>query len=478
MSLLKGASPRQLVTPDIPIGAGMPTRNGYQAEGRLGCSGTVFAPPAAGHNALKGGLRMTVGPGLGTLGARNLPQAEEGVGRWRPQWLHCGPAPKGGDLLSEWRRFVVEHPTASIYFMPDIALLPGQNVHEPVVYAHWHDSGRLRALAILPTRSVKLSIAPRVSTSLAGRRLLENTLLVDGTGDLDNQFAASVCTLLDAPGMDCLILPDADVASPLRPALWKVTREKHLLYRELAAPEPHRWIRFPQRPEDYWAQFSKKTRYNFRYRAKHLEHTVRRIQSPQEIEEFVKLVDELIDRTWQHRRLGLKIDPAQKLELWREIARLGAFRSYLLMQGNRAIAFAMGVQWKRHFTYEDTGYDPEFAVKSPGQVLLYRVIEDLIAENTPEMLDFGYGENEYKRIYSNHETLSGPIMIVRNALLPCMAVRASQLRSAVGRAARVALSRAGAMSLLRHLHRGHTRLGKTGSSEAPASSAPPAESTT
>lgn len=367
----------------------------------------------------------------------------------------------------------MEHPTASIYFMPDIALLPGQNVHEPVVYAHWHDSGRLRGLAILPTRSLKLSIVPRISTSLSGRRLLENTLLTDGTGDLDNQFAASVCTLLDAPGMDCLILPDADVESPLRPALAHVTKERHLLYRELATPEPHRWIRFPRRPEDYWSQFSKKTRYNFRYRAKHLEHTVRRIQAPEEIGEFVTLVNDLINRTWQHRRLGLKIDPAQKLELWREIAKLGAFRSYLLTQGNRAIAFAMGVQWKGHFTYEDTGYDPEFAGKSPGQVLLYRVIEDLIAENTPELLDFGYGENEYKRIYANYETLSGPIVIVRNAILPCMAVRASQLRSAVGRAARAMLARAGAMSLIRHLHRGHTRLGRTGSPEAPVTAEDP-----
>lgn len=449
-------------------------RRGRWVHECTGYSGTAFAPPAKSRNALKGGQRMTVGVGLGAAEVRYRPQAAESVGQWRPQWLHCGRAPVGIDLLSEWRRFVMEHPTASVYFMPDIALLPGQNVHEPVVYAHWHDSGRLRALAILPTRSVQLSIVPRVSSWLSGRRLLENMLLTDGTGDLDHQFATSMCTLLDAPGLDCLILPDADVASPLRPALAQITRQKHLLYRELAAPAPHRWIRFPQRAEDYWSQFSKKTRYNFRYRAKHLDHTVRRTQSPDEIQDFVTLVNDLINRTWQHRRLGLKIDPAQKLELWREIAKLGAFRSYLLMQGNRAIAFAMGVQWKGHFTYEDTGYDPEFATKSPGQVLLYRVIEDLIADNTPELLDFGYGENEYKRIYANHETLSGPIVIVRNAILPCMAVRASQLRSAVGRSARAMLATAGAMSVIRHLHRGHTRLGKAGSSE---SSAPPASAT-
>ena len=77
------------------------------------------------------------------------------------------------------------------------------------------------------------------------------------------------------------------------------------------------------------------------------------------------------------------------------------------------------------------------------------------------------GENEYKRIYSNHETLSGPVVVVRNAMFPCMAVRASQLRSATGRAARAVLARAGAMSLVRHLHRGHTRFGRRRSSDEP-----------
>ncbi len=405
--------------------------------------------------------------GLEITGAHPSTQQEQDGGRWKPHWLHCGHASAVADPVEAWRRFVVEHPSASVYFMPDIALLPGQNVCEPVVYAHWQDGGKLTGLAILPTRSLRLTIVPGAHTSLPGRRLLENEPLTDGTDDLLNEFAASACTILDAPGMDCLILPDAEAESPLRPALARIAREKHLLFRELATPAPHRWIRFPDRPEEYWSQFSKKTRYNFRYRAKHLEHTVRRIEAPEEIEEFVKLIDGLISRTWQHHRLGLKIDIGQKLELWREIAKLGAFRSYLLMQGDRAIAFAMGVQWKGRFTYEDTGYDQEFAAKSPGQVLLYRVIEDLIAQDTPRLLDFGYGENEYKRIYSNHETLSGPVVIVRNAMFPCMAVRASQLRSATGRAARAMLARTGAMSLVRHLHRGHVRIGRTRSPEAP-----------
>lgn len=408
---------------------------------------------------------MALQPGVGPVGVRHAPQGASRVG-WQPQWLHHGRAPAGTDLVRAWRRFVLDHPAASIHFLPDIALLRGQNTHEPVVYAHWRDGGELAALAILPTRTLKLSIIPGVCTELPGRRLMDNALITDGAGDASDAFAHDACTLMDSPGMDCLILTDVDVESPLRNAFKRVAKQGHLLFRELAAASPYWWIRFPERAEDYWAQFSKKSRYNFRYRAKHLDHSVRSVRSAGEVEDYARRVDELIGRTWQHRRLGYRLEIPQKVELWRAMADLGAFRSYLLQQGDRTIAFATGFQWKGRFTYEETGYDPEFAAKSPGQVLLYRVVEDLIARDTPRLLDFGYGDNEYKRIYANHQTLSGPLVVVRNAVVPCMTVRAAQLRSAVGRTTRTVLTRAGVMSLIRHLHRGHLRLGKQRPTEA------------
>lgn len=364
------------------------------------------------------------------------------------------------------------HPSASIHMLPDIALLRGQNTAEPVVYAHWCADGDLAAVAILPTRSLKLSIFPGAQTELPGRRLIDNTLISDGTEDALDAFAHDACELMNSPGMDCLILTDVDTESPLRGAFSRVAKQWHLLYRELAAPSPYWWIRFPGKPEEYWSQFSKKSRYNFRYRAKHLEHTVRCVRDADEVEDYARRVDDLISRTWQYKRLGYRLDIPQKVELWRAMAKLGALRSYLLQQGDRTIAFATGFQWKGQFTYEETGYDPELAAKSPGQVLLYRVIEDLIARETPKVLDFGYGDNEYKRIYANHQTTSGPLVVVRNAVVPCAAVRAAQLRSATGRAARTLLAKAGVMSLIRHLHRGHVQLGKN---KPTSDSAPAAE---
>ena len=379
---------------------------------------------------------------------------------WVPQWLHSGRCDPEAELAKRaWEDLSLGNADATVYFAPSVALASRQNRGVPLVYARWEpgaDSPALNSLAVLPYEDLKIGVVARLgwNITLPSRRVLENCLVGDNSPESLNCFISSLAALLDGGETDSVLFQDLDVTSPLREALVTVAKQRRLVVCYPSSPVSRWWIRFPEKPEEYWSQFSKKTRYNFRYRAKHLDHTVRCVSRVEEIPAFVEAVRTVEQRTWQFRRLGMISDVQQKLELWGQWASMGAFRSYLMEQDGRPVAFAIGCQWKDRYTYVETGYDPEYAAKSPGQVLLYRILEDMIARNPPRLLDFGFGDSEYKRIFANHETQSGPVVLVRRSLRALTAWRLTQWRSGIGRGVRRALSKVGVLTLLRHLHRG------------------------
>ena len=56
------------------------------------------------------------------------------------------------------------------------------------------------------------------------------------------------------------------------------------------------------------------------------------------------------------------------------------------------VAFVLGTYWNGHYTYERIAYDQAYRSKSPGSILLYRVLEELISTDTPRVFDFTAGE--------------------------------------------------------------------------------------
>jgi CelD/BcsL family acetyltransferase involved in cellulose biosynthesis len=76
-------------------------------------------------------------------------------------------------------------------------------------------------------------------------------------------------------------------------------------------------------------------------------------------------------------------------------------RSYLLWVEDRPIAFQIGFQADGVYYCDQTGYDPEWASYRPGTMMIFRYLLDLYREDKPSVIDFGYGENEYKRFFGN-----------------------------------------------------------------------------
>jgi CelD/BcsL family acetyltransferase involved in cellulose biosynthesis len=117
------------------------------------------------------------------------------------------------------------------------------------------------------------------------------------------------------------------------------------------------------------------------------------------------------------------------------------------------VAFEFGTQWQGTYVAEETGYDRALAECSPGTVLLYRYLDDLISRDPPRRLDFGPGDGEYKRLVANRQTLSGGVLLLPHRLRSSLALVIFRSRSVVSGLLRTSLRRLGLLALFRAMYR-------------------------
>jgi CelD/BcsL family acetyltransferase involved in cellulose biosynthesis len=82
-------------------------------------------------------------------------------------------------------------------------------------------------------------------------------------------------------------------------------------------------------------------------------------------------------------------------------ANRGWFRGYMLYLRDKPVAFWHGHAYRGSFGVVATGFDPAYAEDRPGTYLLMRAVEDLSADGSAQVLDFGFGDAEYKRHFGD-----------------------------------------------------------------------------
>lgn len=99
-----------------------------------------------------------------------------------------------------------------------------------------------------------------------------------------------------------------------------------------------------------------------------------------------------------HRGLGVGFfDDRPTRQLFSLAARHGWLRSYVLYIDGDPAAFWNGFLYRTTFTARDTAFNAAISELRPGLYLLQRVVEELCAEKSVDMLDFGTGSAQYKR---------------------------------------------------------------------------------
>jgi hypothetical protein len=151
---------------------------------------------------------------------------------------------------------------------------------------------------------------------------------------------------------------------------------------------------------------------------------VRRFERLEELDELVELLEQLVGTTWQ-RGLGVGFVAAPaEVATYRIAMAGGRFRCWVLLDGSRPIAYALGWIYGGRYFGRFTGFDPEYAELAPGSFVVTSGIADLCGEPDLALFDFGAGESVFKRKLADRSELetdlvvfgTRPRLLVANAL--------------------------------------------------------------
>jgi glycosyltransferase involved in cell wall biosynthesis len=139
-----------------------------------------------------------------------------------------------------------------------------------------------------------------------------------------------------------------------------------------------------------------------------------RVEAEDQIPSFRQAGQDVIARAWQKQSVQSQaFEVFNKPGSLESLARRGLLRSYVLIVGGRPCALVIGYQYGNTFHFAETGYDQDVAHLSPGTVLTYLLIEDLIGHRRPARLNFGIGDSRYKREFGNISGHDASVVLLR-----------------------------------------------------------------
>ena len=339
--------------------------------------------------------------------------------------------------------------------------------HNPAVQRPYviiiRKDGALRALLAgrIETQPLQVHLGYKTLSSPPVRFL---TLVHGGSLGEDSEESAQ---LLVKAVMSGLHNREAEVAwfHGLNPnsALYKALQESGgILSRDRYPVQFQRWrLRIPESYSELYRQRSSNTKHNAKRYSKRLldnfngQLDVRSFRYPADVDALVSQIEFVASKTY-HRGLGVGfVENDQTRQLMKLAADRGWLRAYILHIAGSPCAFWNGFLYRRTFFTWTTGYDPAFSDFRPGLFLLQRMLESICEERTADELDFGFGDAQYKRDWSDYQLFQISQMVFGPGPRPVLINLARAPLIAATNASRTLLEQVGAMNLLKKLWRGH-----------------------
>jgi CelD/BcsL family acetyltransferase involved in cellulose biosynthesis len=148
------------------------------------------------------------------------------------------------------------------------------------------------------------------------------------------------------------------------------------------------------------------------------ELRLQRISAPEDVPAFLRAGGAVAQASWQAAKADYLIrDTPEWSAHLSDLADHGLLRSYLLWCGPAPCAYVLGFQGGGHYQACFIGYDPSMSKFSPGITMLLLIIEDLIQHDPPGKLNFGEGEDEYKRRFGTEAAEVANVTVLRRSIL-------------------------------------------------------------
>lgn len=356
-----------------------------------------------------------------------------------------------------WRAVFENDTNSRITQHPDLVLtelsFSREAEHHPPTLITCQEKSKTMGAAVLIPKAIAGEKKFGPAWDLRGYRLAGNRLIGSSDTAVLDRLIEGISQHLTASKADFLLVEDVESTDPL---LDLVEQDSHDLQAFKPAPFQRRhMIDFPATHEDYCSKFNSKTRSTLRRKVKQFgECRLELINKPFQIPDFLANAQEISKQSWQSDLLGLRIlNDEFETEVFTFLATQNSLRAYLLWQDDKPVSFCIGTQHNGVFNYEEVGYDRDFSKKSPGQVLVIKMIEEMYEREQPTVFDFGGGDSEYKRQFGTRISESGHVWLLRPGMRSRMIVGYLSGRRALSQTLRGTLARFGLLDRVRQLTR-------------------------
>lgn len=327
----------------------------------------------------------------------------------------------------------------------------------PHVVAAARDDGQV--VAMLVGRHEQLKLVHKVGyrevrlPALRAITVVYGGLLGDPPDDAIGELLASLRSSLASGEADVVVFRELRVGSALHRL---VTGAKS---RRMSRRSTHRELALPGSAEEFQRSLSKSTRESVKRYRRRLERElgerldVRVYSSPEQVAEVVAVLDAVASRSWQ-RDLDTAFRDDEGHRSRTELAlRHGWFRACVVSVDGAPIAFWHGIGLGGRLVSEIPGFDPEYAELRAGTYALLRLIESLTTDPDFAILDFGFGDAEYKRRFATASWEEESLALFARRAKPLAVAAAHGAIFAASEATRAVLLETGLMGRARNAWR-------------------------
>ena len=186
------------------------------------------------------------------------------------------------------------------------------------------------------------------------------------------------------------------------------TTMPNVLFRSFfKVPNLHWRMTVPRRMDEFYQTIDYKFRKNLRRSVRKLVKvypdnvTVQCFREKHEVDRFMRDAEEIAKKTYQRGLDVGFIDNVENRRLITLAAERGWLRSYVLYIDGNPVSFEKAFQYGNILFCGASGYDPAYYHVEPGTNIFLKVIEELCHDEAIAYIDFGFGDAQYKRDYSD-----------------------------------------------------------------------------
>lgn len=180
------------------------------------------------------------------------------------------------------------------------------------------------------------------------------------------------------------------------------------------------YIVLPSTFDAYLDKFRKKQRYNLKRQVRVMSNdhsgalALACITDPGDVPRLIEQVRTVQQHSWKAKTYQPgSPDATARAAALASTARAGLLRAYVLTANGHPVAYALGYIFNRVYHYAKIGYDSQLAMYSPGNVLLFLAIQDLIENAGARFMNLGVTDGEYKRVFANRHIRDAEVMLLR-----------------------------------------------------------------